>query len=137
VLAQLELMARLAALVPPPRMHLTRYQGVLAPQSELHATVTQAQRGLGAAKPPVAHQLPRPRHVAINRAKRLKRVLGIEIDTCQRCGGNLRIIARIEQPEVIAEIFSHLERTAPQQNQPERPLGARAAVASRGVVYES
>jgi len=32
----------------------------------------------------------------------------------------------IEQPEVIAEILSHLERTAPQPNQPERPLGARA-----------
>jgi hypothetical protein len=28
-------------------------------------------------------------------------VFGIEIDTCQRCGGTLRIIASIEQPEVI------------------------------------
>jgi hypothetical protein len=46
---------------------------------------------------------------------RLKCVSGLEIDTCQRCGGNLRIIASIEQPEVIARIISHLERTAPEQ----------------------
>ena len=59
-------------------------------------------------------------------AQRLKRVFGIEIDTCQRCGGTLRIIASIEQPEVIAKILAHLERTAPQQHPPERPLGARA-----------
>jgi hypothetical protein len=31
VLDPLDLMARLAALVPPPRMHLTRFHGVFAP----------------------------------------------------------------------------------------------------------
>jgi hypothetical protein len=31
VLEPLDLMARLAALVPPPRMHLTRFHGVFAP----------------------------------------------------------------------------------------------------------
>jgi hypothetical protein len=56
---------------------------------------------------------PTPRHVAMSWAKRLKRVFGIEIDTCQRCGGNLRIIASIERPEFIARILAHLERTAP------------------------
>jgi len=35
VLEPLDLMARLAALVPPPRMHLTRYHGVFAPHSRL------------------------------------------------------------------------------------------------------
>jgi hypothetical protein len=59
-------------------------------------------------------------------AQRLKRVFGIEIDTCQRCGGTLRIIASIEQPEVIAKILAHLERTAPPPLPPELPLGARA-----------
>ena len=71
-----------------------------------------AQRGMGAAKPPVAHQPPTPRHEAMNWAQRLKRVFGIEIDTCQRCSGTLRIVASIEQPEVIAKILAHLERTA-------------------------
>jgi hypothetical protein len=50
----------------------------------------------------------------MNWAKRLKRVFGIEIDTCQRCGGRLRIIASIKQPELVARILAHLERTAPE-----------------------
>lgn len=39
VLEPLELLARLAALVPPPRMHLTRYHGVFAPHSRLRAAL--------------------------------------------------------------------------------------------------
>jgi hypothetical protein len=37
VLEPLDLMARLAALVLPPRMHLTGYHGVFAPHSTLRA----------------------------------------------------------------------------------------------------
>jgi hypothetical protein len=59
-------------------------------------------------------------------ARRLKRVFGIEIEDCARCGGKLRVIASIEEPEVIAKILAHLERTAGDQFQPEWPLGARA-----------
>ena len=128
VLEPLDLMARLAALVPPPRMHLTRFHGVFAPHSKLRAMVTPAQRGMGAAKHPPADpaQPPPPRHVAMSWAKRLKRVFGIEIDTCRRCGGTLRIVASIEQPDVIAKILAHLERTSAPQHPPQLPLGARA-----------
>jgi hypothetical protein len=73
VLEPLDLMARLAALVPPPRMHLTRYHGVFAPNSKLRAAVTPAHRGRGAAKQPVADpaRSATPRHVAMNWARRL------------------------------------------------------------------
>jgi hypothetical protein len=37
VLEPLDLMARLAALAPPPRRHLTRYHGVFAAHSRLRA----------------------------------------------------------------------------------------------------
>jgi hypothetical protein len=53
-------LARLAALVPPPRMHLTRFHGVFAPHSQLRAVVTPAQRGMGAAKHPPADPAPPP-----------------------------------------------------------------------------
>jgi hypothetical protein len=33
----------------------------------------------------------------------------IEIETCRRCGGTLKIIAAIEGPEAIAKILKHLE----------------------------
>ena len=42
-------------------------------------------------------------------AQRLKRVFGIDIATCRRCGGAVRIIACIEDPVVIEKIFSHLD----------------------------
>jgi hypothetical protein len=41
-------------------------------------------------------------------AQRLKRVFGIQIDLCVRCGGKLRVIASIDEPEVIARIVAHL-----------------------------
>ncbi len=59
-------------------------------------------------------------------AQRLKRVFGIEIDSCARCGGKLEVIASIEEPEVIAKSLAPLEKAAPDQPQVERPLGARA-----------
>jgi hypothetical protein len=34
-------------------------------------------------------------------AKRLKRVFAIELESCAHCGGKLRVIASIEEPEVI------------------------------------
>jgi homoserine dehydrogenase len=46
-------------------------------------------------------------------AQRLKRVFGIDIDVCARCGGQFKVIASIEEPEVIAKILAHLEKTAP------------------------
>ena len=49
----LELIARLAALVPKLRVSLTRFHGVFAPNSKQRALVTPAKRGKGA-KPKVS-----------------------------------------------------------------------------------
>ena len=49
----------------------------------------------------------------------------LEIECCARCGGELKIIASIEEPQLIAKILSHLERAAPGQYQSELALGAR------------
>ena len=130
VLEPLDLMARLAALVPPPRMHLTRFHGVFAPHSKWRAAVTPAHRGMGAATPSTDSAAPgqpaTPRHVAMSWARRLKRVFGIQIERCSGCGGALKIIASIEEPQLIAKILAYLERTAPDQTLTELPLGARA-----------
>lgn len=53
----------------------------------------------------------------MNWAQRLKRVFGIDIEACARCGGKLKVIASIEESEVIAKILAHLERTAPDPHQ--------------------
>ena len=42
-------------------------------------------------------------------AQRLKRVFNIDIETCQVCGGAVRIIASIEDPMVIKKILTYLD----------------------------
>ena len=67
-------------------------------------------------------------------AQRLKRVFGIEIDSCARCGGKLQVIASIEEREVIARILAHIQKTAPDPQQAELPLGARALPAQARLI---
>jgi hypothetical protein len=127
VLEPLDFMARLAALVPPPRMHLTRYHGVFAPHSSWRAAITPARRGKGR-KQQVEDgaDQPTPRHVAMGWAQRLKRVFRIEIEACVRCHGRVKVISSIEAPEVIAHILARLDRTSGMPELELRPLAARA-----------
>jgi len=61
VLEPLDLMARLAALVPPPRMHLTRFHGVFAPHSKLRAALS-LRSGAWAPRASRQRTWPRRRH---------------------------------------------------------------------------
>ena len=45
-------------------------------------------------------------------AQRLKRVFKIETETCEHCGGAVKVIASIEDPVVIKKILAHLARRA-------------------------
>ena len=52
-------------------------------------------------------------------AQRLKRVFTIDIETCEQCGGAIKVIASIEDPAVIREILGHLQnRTESPQTAP-------------------
>jgi hypothetical protein len=71
-------------------VNLTRYHGVFAPNSAHHALVTKAGRGKsreGVARADV--RTPSERHAALRWAQRLKRVFGIDIETCTACGGTI------------------------------------------------
>ena len=101
-----DFIARLAALVPKPRAHLTRYHGVFAPASPDRARIVPGARNGPASPQGRASATDRQR--GLTWAQRLKRVFAIDIDTCRQCGGRLRVIACIEQPEVIERILGHL-----------------------------
>jgi len=47
---------------------------------------------------------------ALSGARRLKRVFGIDVETCAQCGGQLRIIACIEDRALIDAILAHLDQ---------------------------
>mgnify|MGYP003572491105 FL=1 len=108
----LDFIARLAALVPKPRVNLTRYHGVFAPNSRDRAAVTPGKRGKGAKPAGLEEEqekTPAQRRAAMTWSQRLKRVFGIDIETCPACGGALRIIACIEDPAVIKKILTHID----------------------------
>lgn len=111
----LDFITRLIALVPRPRVNLTRYHGVFAPNSRHRALVTPAKRGRGNnAKLSDESPTPAERRVSMTWAQRLRRVFNIDIETCPACGGAVRIIACIEDPAVIKKILDHLkERSEP------------------------
>jgi hypothetical protein len=47
-----------------------------------------------------------PKHAAMSWAQRLKRVFGIEIERSEQCGGAVKIITKIEEPQVIGRILA-------------------------------
>ena len=44
-------------------------------------------------------------------AQRLHRVFRIDLETCNTCGGVVRVIASVEDPVVIEKILAHLHDT--------------------------
>ena len=128
VLEPLDFLARLAALVPRPRINLTRFHGLFAPNSRLRARVIPARRAAGAAKGSATESdkaTTAPGSLASSRwARRLKRVFGIDLQSCSSCAGQLRILACIEDRPTIDAILAHLARVpapeplAPSQRAP-------------------
>jgi hypothetical protein len=102
VLEPLDFMSRLAALVPRPRLNLTRFHGVFAPNfKSRHKVVPRRSKGrVDSDKPraPMSWML------------RLKRVFAIDIETCPQCGGKLRVIACIEDPQLIRKILGQVRQ---------------------------
>ena len=100
VLDPLDCIARLAALVPRPRLTLTQFHGVFAPHCKHRESVVPKR------KP--RHEKPDKPLAPMTPMQRLKRVFAIDIETRPKCGGTLRVIACIENPDVIATILEHV-----------------------------
>src|SRR5436309_4356381 len=104
-LSPLELLEKLAALVPLPHVHLVRYGGCLAPHSHLRGAIIPTPRQQGLDEPEACPTAPR-----WSSARLLQRVFGFEMAHCPFCHqGTLRIIAVITQGEVIGKILHHLK----------------------------
>ena len=117
----LDFIAKLAALVPKPRVNLTRFHGVFAPNSKHRVQVTPAKRGKSPTNRKVSiltgvTKSPAERHRAMTRMQRLKRVFNIDIEVCEHCGGHVKVIASIEDPKVIEQILKHLKQKTAKAN---------------------
>ena len=120
----LELIEKLAALVPPPRFNLVRYHGVLAPAARHRAQVVPSGQAPGLdretahsecrARPGSgehsqledSHIRPRPRNYSW--AELMRRVFAVDVLECPACQGPMRVLAAIHPPEATRAILDCL-----------------------------
>ena len=125
-----ELLERLAVLIPRPRINLILYHGVLGPRAAWRPLVVgfgntadpgktnttdappaEETAGLtepSAPAPPPERRGRPPRPPAPRWADLMRRSFGIDTLACPRCGGRLRLIALIDEASVIERILRHL-----------------------------
>ena len=132
VFTPMELMEKLAALVPAPRVNLVRYHGVLAPRSAWRDAVVPAVREPLAASPtkccasgqatPCVDETPSaddrsPSHTSPSRLspsryyswpELMRRVFSVDVLQCPDCHAPMRILAAIHPPEATRAILEHL-----------------------------
>ena len=133
VLEPLELLEKLAALIPRPRVNLLLYHGVLAPNAAMRkAVVAYGREPIKQEMPPTIEQAhldlfarlqaeaqpgsylkilapqPTPARSNYTWAFLMKRAFQADVLKCGDCGGRLRFIACITKPEAITAILRHL-----------------------------
>ena len=124
----LDFVAKLAALVPPPRSNRVRYYGVLAAAARLRSRIVPEGPDPAGALPrhagcpgsdPVPPVLQReapalpagrrpPRSRNYTWAELMQRVWAIDVLECPTCGGRMRILAAIHSAEAIRAILDCL-----------------------------
>ncbi len=144
VLDPLELIERLAALVPRPRVNLTTYHGILAPAASYRDRVVPgwqeepeggeseaagcAPEDSGGGEPAGAagekSSLPEVRR-GYRWAEMMQRVFAVDVLECGHCGGRRQVLQFLTDPAVIGRILRHLglateaPRVAPARGPPE------------------
>jgi hypothetical protein len=110
-----ELLERLAVLIPRPRINLVLYYGLLAPRAPWRAAVVASagsEWSDASAVRPVANEgndsAGRRRPRGYLWAELMRRTFGIDVLDCQRCGGRLRLLALIEHARIVERILRHL-----------------------------
>ena len=115
IFGALDFISKLAALVPVPRVNLTRFHGVFAPHSQYRAQIINRESDNKTLAADVRGE--GERRAAMKWAERLKRAFKIDINICEACGGAVKVIACIEDPLVINKILTHLNHQAYPNNQ--------------------
>jgi len=90
ILSPMELIEKLAALVPPPRVNLVRYHGILAPHAKNRDKIVP--------KRPDEEELHKTRGQSKNRllwSALLARTFGLNLELCPNCGKKMRIVAAL------------------------------------------
>ncbi len=119
----LDLVAKLAALVPPPRFNLVGYHGILAPAARWRSCIVPSDSEVsdsghypaGTAekqgKQTAGKDVQNPSRCHGRNycwSELLKRVFEIDVLECPRCGGRMRILCAINPPDAMRKILECL-----------------------------
>ena len=124
----LSLLCRLAATVPPPRFHTVRYAGVLSSHAKWRRLVVPKPASDAAGDATCrdrASDTDAPKAAGASRyrpwAELLRRTFGIDVETCHRCGGRMRLLALVTERNNVARFLRQLgEPTEPPPRAPAR-----------------
>ena len=116
VLTPLELIGKIAALVPPPRSHCHRYFGVLAPNSPLRAAVVALAPVAADVVTKSAGADEKPNRAASHYlwAMLLARIYEVFPLICPFCHAQMRVIAIIDEASVVKKILDHIGEASQQ-----------------------
>ena len=116
----LDFLSKLAALIPRPRHNIVRYHGVFAPNAKMRKLIVPKRRKRRTGKEDsktdktLSNATGQDELISpLSWAQRLKRVFNIDITLCPLCGGTMRVIADITDPDVIQKILNHVEAQPP------------------------
>ena len=103
----MELMEKLAALVPRPRIHGTRYHGLFAPHSKSRSKIVLGDKKKETA--PTDSPLDKVKSKSrMSWAKLMNRVFKVDVTLCRFCRGEIKVVAAIMERTAIEKILSHL-----------------------------
>jgi len=118
VFSPLEFLEKLSALVPPPRIHLTRFHGILAPHSKFRKLVvpqiveekteedTDVEKSLEVQDSDATDDGAKQKRISW--AKLLSRVFALDMGNCELCAGEMKAISAVIKQEVVVKILTHL-----------------------------
>jgi hypothetical protein len=125
VFEPLELLEKIAAIIPRPQSNQIIYHGVLGPAAKWRKQVVKHGR------PEIpdmtgeeadAEPEPEPENGYIPWSELMQRTFGLDVMECEKCGGRLKFLALIEDPDAIFKILDHLGLpTEPPRPRPARP----------------
>jgi hypothetical protein len=124
-----ELLARLAAQVPPPRAHQVRYHGLLGPCAlwrQYVVPVPEVPQQQAGDSPGCLHRqsrVPRARRIAWSDL--LRRVFAVDALRCDRCGSKMRVMAAVRSPQAVAAFLACIGRAG--RSPPATRMGGSAA----------
>ncbi len=108
----LDFIARLVALIPPPKMNMVRYHGVFAPNFKDRNQIVPKQKTKTTSEPPAASISQsvekRARRERMRWSDMLKRTFKVDVTVCPRCFGRLEQIAVIKDRVVAKAILESL-----------------------------